>query len=394
MDVVRVDRVCKDFRRSTSGKPRTLRGLVEGDRWDRVRALSDVSFTVAKGESVALMGGNGSGKSTLLRIIAGVTKATAGKVHVRGATSALLSLGHGLDTMLTGEENAYSGAVLAGIPRKEAHRRLAEIAKFAELEDVFDQPMRTYSDGMRMRLAFATAINIDPDILLLDEVLAVGDMRFQLRCLRRLQELREQGVTCLLVSHQANQVRSLATRAVWLSNGVVQLMGPADVVADAYEQRSLALPNEAPIMTGGLYRVGSREKIEVTGIELLDASGQATSRIHAGSGVDIRVAYRAKSAAASVTASISVHRGSDGSRPIDLSTERDGIELGTLAGDGHIQLHLDRLDLSGGIYYLDVGLYSADWSTTHDFLWEAYEFEVVGAQTEAPIAPPRTWNVE
>jgi ABC-type polysaccharide/polyol phosphate transport system ATPase subunit len=197
-------------------------------------ACRNVSFNVRKGEAVAIIGHNGAGKSTLLGMVAGTIHPTSGSVRTRGRVCALLELGAGFHPDLTGKENVFLNASLLGLSEAEAEERFEWIVDFAELRDFIDQPIRTYSSGMWVRLGFAVAVLADPEILIVDEVLAVGDADFQRKCMNRIMEMKQKGTTFLLVSHSADIIRFLCERAVWIEHGVVKQDGPAGYVLDCY----------------------------------------------------------------------------------------------------------------------------------------------------------------
>jgi lipopolysaccharide transport system ATP-binding protein len=211
--------------------PTTIRAF-QGERFDAVRG---VSFSIAKGETVGIVGRNGAGKSTVLGLIAGVLWPQAGKVEVLGRVAPLLELGAGFHPELTGVENIFLNAILLGLTRREVDARLRAIAEFSELGDFLRQPLRTYSSGMMARLGFSVACHLDPDILLVDEVLAVGDVGFQAKCRAKIQEFQGRGVTIVLVSHSGGTIRELCRRAIWIDGGVVKADGPAGEVLDGYE---------------------------------------------------------------------------------------------------------------------------------------------------------------
>lgn len=388
MIAIEVTSVSKHFRRSSTSGPRSLRTL--HDRTDEIDywALRDVSFSVGQGETVGLLGRNGSGKSTLLRILAGLTRPTSGAVVLRGAVSGLLTLGEGFHSLLSGEENALTGAILAGFTRRQARQRLPAIAAFAELERFMDQPLRTYSDGMRLRLAFATAIHVEPEILLLDEVLAVGDVRFREKCFARLEELQAEGVSIVLTSHEISQVRRLCQRAVWLADGVVRAAGDADDVADRYEEAMTGdEPQEA--LPGGGLRIGRRE-VEITDVRLVDDTDRVTKAFRSGSAFTIQIDFDANQVVDDAIFGVSAHTDSDALRCFDLSTEPDAFSVGELSGPGTIRLHIDRLDLAAGRYWLDVGVYSGEWRP-YDYHWQAIPFDVHGSIGGGPLGPPHQW---
>ncbi|MGB9803986.1 ABC transporter ATP-binding protein [Desulfofundulus sp.] len=209
--------------------------------WGRQRAedfwaLKNINLTVPQGKTVGLIGRNGSGKSTLLKVISRILYPTEGEVRVKGRVSTLLELGAGFHPDFTGRENIFLNASILGLTRREIKERLDDIIAFAELGDFIDNPVRNYSSGMYMRLGFAVAVHVDPEILLIDEVLAVGDLAFQEKCLARIRELQKRGVTIIFVTHAPKQVEELCDLAVWLDRGEIRMQGPAAEVARAYEE--------------------------------------------------------------------------------------------------------------------------------------------------------------
>lgn len=237
--MISVRDVFKEFNVSHSGIASIKTLLV----WWKKRALvklnvlNGVSFEVPKGECLALIGKNGAGKSTLLSLLANIYKPTSGEIEVRGRVAPLLELGAGFHHDLTGLENIYFNAVILGLTRKQVQERIPQIVEFSELGDAIQAPVRTYSSGMMARLGFAIAIHVDAEILIVDEVLAVGDQHFERKCYQKVQEFREAGGTILLVSHQLDTVGKFADRVIWLKDGKVELEGkPEDVIAE-YVQR-------------------------------------------------------------------------------------------------------------------------------------------------------------
>ena len=232
--------VGKTYRRFHPERPATIqeavaRGLGTVKRLqsiERFWALKDVTFRVDAGRAVGIVGANGSGKSTLLRLIGRIGRPDAGHIEVRGRLRALLDLAAGFHPDLTGRENAVLGGILNGLTRRQVLARLDDIVAFAEVEDALDSPIRTFSSGMQMRLAFSIAVHTDPDILLIDEVLSVGDIAFQRKCLDRIAQFRGSGCSILLVSHEVSTVEALCEEAIWLDGGLLKAHGPtADVVA-------------------------------------------------------------------------------------------------------------------------------------------------------------------
>ena len=243
MDIVTVNNVSKAFRRS--GGPKLIREYVRDLFRSKADdnpfyALKHVSFTIATQESVAIIGANGAGKSTLLGLIVGLAKPDGGSVEVNGRIAALLELGSGFHPELTGTENVFLNAALLGFDERQTKELLGSIVEFAELRESIDQPLRTYSTGMVVRLAFSVAVHVDPAILIVDEVLAVGDLAFQEKCYRKVQALRQEGRTLICVSH-APGVMLTCDRAIWLHHGEVIMDGPSSEVVPAY-QNYMAAP--------------------------------------------------------------------------------------------------------------------------------------------------------
>jgi lipopolysaccharide transport system ATP-binding protein len=241
VNAVEVRGLSKKYPLSDSGLSRlgTLFAPANPRFGEVVWALRDVSFSVEKGEAFGIIGPNGSGKSTLLQIIAGILRPTRGTVEVGGRLSALLELGSGFSPEFTGRDNVYLNASLLGLSRPEVDARFAAIERFAEIGQFIDQPVRTYSTGMVLRLAFAVAAHVDPEILIVDEALAVGDISFRQRCMRRIHDLRARGTTLLFVSHETSDLKALCERCLWLQGGSVQDLGNTDEVVAKYLKSTL-----------------------------------------------------------------------------------------------------------------------------------------------------------
>ncbi|MNO26760.1 Teichoic acids export ATP-binding protein TagH [compost metagenome] len=199
------------------------------------KALDSISFNVGKGDALGILGKNGSGKSTLLKLITGVLSPTSGTIRVKGKISAILELGAGFNPEYSGKENIYLNGLMMGLSRTEIENKMDDIIKFADIGDFIEQPVKIYSSGMFARLAFAVSINVEPDILIVDEALAVGDVRFQTKCIDKMKELKNNGTTILFVSHATEQIKRFCNKAVWLKDGIVQALGESSEIADMYE---------------------------------------------------------------------------------------------------------------------------------------------------------------
>ena len=399
--LVKADNVGKTFlRRSDARRWRDLaagawRRSAQGPLW----ALRGVSFEVAAGEMLGVVGANGAGKSTLLRLLGGIGKPITGSVELHGRIGALLELGGGFQGDLTGRENAILAAVVAGLLKREAIERLPEIIRFAELEDFIDAPVRTYSTGMTMRLAFAVVVHTDPEIMLVDEYLSVGDLSFQAKCGARIAELRERGCAIVLVSHSMDQVRELCDRALWLRHGAVVACDSARSVAATYEQemreeslrRTPAAPARATDMGIELRprenRFGSLE-MEITGGVL-----RAGPMLTTGGTLGIEIGYHAEKSLPTPVFTVSISR-PDGTVCLDTNTLSARAAVAQVKGSGTIRLVIDRLDLVAGSYFVDVGVFESSWSHAYDYHWHAYQLAVGGGSAHKGIlAPPCHWSL-
>jgi lipopolysaccharide transport system ATP-binding protein len=399
--LVKADNVGKTFiRRSDAGRWRDLAaGVWRRSAQEPLWALRGVSFEVAAGEMLGIVGANGAGKSTLLRLLGGIGKPTTGRVEIHGRIGALLELGGGFQGDLTGRENAILAAVVAGLLKREAVERLPEIVWFAELEDFIDLPVRTYSTGMIMRLAFAVAVHTDPEIMLIDEYLSVGDLAFQAKCAARIAELRGRGCAIVLVSHSMDQVRELCDRALWLRRGEVVACDSARSVAAAYEQEmreeSLRRTPAAPARSTDTgtelrpreNRFGSLE-MEITGVVLRPGPALTT-----GGTLGIEIEYHAESSLPAPVFAVSISR-PDGTVCFDTNTLSARVAVAQVKGSGTIRLVIDRLDLATGSYFVDVGVFESSWSHAYDYHWHVYQLNVEGGSAHKGIlAPPCRWSL-
>jgi len=276
-------------------------------------ALRDVTFDVRRGETFCVVGENGSGKSTLLQICAGIMTPSSGTAVSHGRIAALLELGSGFNPEFSGRDNVYLNGAILGLSSKDMDRRLPEIEAFAEIGAFIHQPVKTYSSGMVVRLAFAVAIHVDPEILLVDEALAVGDVYFRQRCMRKVHELRQRGVTILFVSHATGDVKALGDRALWLEKGVVKALGKTDLVVAQYlaamsekdrvyqarefnieEARAIPAPQEIVEDIPNIDHRFGDGKGEIIGIAVLDAHGARVGLLQPNSTIVVRISVRAK----------------------------------------------------------------------------------------------------
>jgi lipopolysaccharide transport system ATP-binding protein len=409
----RLDGVWKAYPRWLPGR-RSLRAMASprmraGARTDGVRwALRDVSFELRDGEGMGLIGANGAGKSTLLRLASGLGRPTRGEIAVAPNVASVLSLGSTFNADLTGRENALTASLLAGMRMEQAQHAVPQCLAFAELEEFADAPVRSYSDGMKLRLAFGVIALLQPGLLLLDEVIAVGDLRFQEKCMARIAELRAGGTSFLFASHNLDQVVEQCERAIWLEAGEVRALGPADEVVEQYREAMHTetfdrTPEPAADDDGALVlrrnRFGSQE-LTIEDVHIGGTAGGGT--IEEDGQLTVRLTLRrAGVPIARPIVGVSVHR-VDGEQDVtccEASTDADDVLLGNVQGELTVEFRWDDVELRAGDYVVDVGVYEAGWAFAYDYHWHAYPLSVRaatggGEAGKAVFAPRRrSWSV-
>lgn len=341
-------------------------------------ALRDVSFEVDGGETVALVGPNGAGKSTVLKLVARILEPTSGLVRVDGRVSALLELGAGFHPELTGRENVYlSGAVL-GMRRRDIARRLDAIVAFSELARFIDTPLRHYSSGMQVRLGFAVATSFRPEVLLVDEILAVGDQGYQAKCLRRIGQMQNEGVTILFVSHSMDHVLHLSQRAIWLDNGRIRRTGRADEVvidylSQGWQTEGIRLVDAGD--AGGRGRRWGSGEAGITKVEFLDAAERPTEAFRTGLPFVARIHYRAHVAIPAPAFGVAIYR-SDGTHVTGPNSALSGHPIETIEGEGSMDYRIEALPLLPGRYEFTAAIYDQHSVHPYDHQHRAYTFEV------------------
>ncbi len=370
-------------------------------------ALRDINFSVERGEMLGVIGHNGSGKTTLLRLLGGVFRPDEGEIVAQAPVNGLIDPGTGMHPDLTGRENVEIMGVLLGLLRSEVDARFDDIVKFSELETVIDEPVRTYSSGMQLRLGFAVAAHVDPEILVIDEVLAVGDLAFQEKCFQKISAIRKSGAAIVLISHDMRQIETTCDRAMCLSGGRIIAEGsPSDTVG-AYRTalRHSAGPRKPTSevldatsnreeLVLGQNRTGDQSVI-LSDLILRDADGYEGWKFASGGQMSVEASAK-RSANSDVTKahfSVSIHT-QDGYRIFDINTAMDRMHVALKGEEVKVSLKLERLDLAPGRYRISAGLWAMDWSHPYDFHTEAYLLEVTGEGVfQAPLAPPRRWNI-
>ncbi len=368
-----------------NGKPRNGNATA-----DEFWALRDVSFHIKPGDHVGLIGRNGAGKSTTLKLISRIIQPTRGKITVNGRVTALLELGAGFHPDLSGRDNISLNGAVMGLSRREIARKMDEIVEFAEIEDFIDVPVKDYSSGMYLRLAFSAAAHLDPEILLLDEVFAVGDQGFQQKSQERIQELRKRGITILFVSHSMEAVLQTCQRAIWLERGRVRAAGDVSAVSAAYYEDTLikmaekqaakmpSLPDQH--LEEQQKRLGSGEA-RIERVEFIDADGRSTRFTHTNARLTVRVHYHARERVDKPLIGVAFYRADQRIRIAGPNNTMQPYKIPYIEGSGYVDYTIARLPFLPGEYVLDAAIY--DWDDTHryDYWNECARFTVLPGGT-------------
>jgi len=331
-------------------------------------ALKDVWFEVRTGGALGIIGPNGAGKSTVLKLLTKILKPTRGRCAVHGRVGALIEVAAGFHPDLTGRENVFLQGAIMGMKRVEIVRKFAEIVDFAGVGEFIDTPVKRYSTGMNARLGFAIAAHLDPEVLIIDEVLSVGDAGFQDRCVARMRVMRARGVPLVFVSHNLQAVQDLCNRVVVINRGETLYVGAPPEAIQAYRKFLMARANGAP-------RDARDTAVRIGGVQLLDENGHASEWFRTGSRMTVRILYDAPRPIERLHFAVELHRG-DGVYCYGVNSHMDARDFGAVEGRGSVDLVFPRLWLNAGFYAASVGILDADFLTTHDVHHLAYPFSV------------------
>lgn len=390
--VIRVENMSKSFRLHRSGT-RTVKSAVvdllkrRGAGKNTFWALQDISFQVGRGETLGIVGANGAGKSTLLSLLAGTKTPTRGQIQTRGTISSLLELGAGFHPDLTGRENVYLAGAIMGLSRRQMRERFDSIVAFAGLADFIDQPVKHYSSGMYVRLGFAVAVEVNPDILLIDEVLAVGDDNFQKKCLKKISEFRDQGKTMLIISHDLGTIQSISDRILFLDQGKVIGIGDPHETIGGY--RALSRSRQMQ----GVEREWGTGEAQITGVQFEDAQGRAGDTFASGSPLRCRISYQTRKPLLNPVFGFALSQ-ADTRLIFGSNTQIAGQEVGTLDGSGEVVLSLETLPVAAGNYLFSFSLHSADHRENYHRLDYAFSITVTSPERfEGVCRIPCQWEL-
>lgn len=391
--LIAIDHVSKKFKLHTESQRSIQESVIrlfqrkQRNGADTFWALNDVSLTVEPGDCIGLIGPNGSGKSTLLKLITGIIEPTSGSAEVRGRMSSLLELGAGFHPDLTGRENIFLNASIYGLSGKQIRERLEPIIEFSELGEFIDMPVKHYSSGMYVRLGFAVAMHTDPDILLVDEVLAVGDSHFQNKCFDAVINFQRRGGTLLFVSHSLDMIQTLCNRAIWMEKGVVQADGkPIDVIME-YRNRVAEVENAATAGANtGAESIPEERRwgtgdVEIVTVELTDQSGELRSVFYTGDRLSVRMKYVARQRVENPSFGIAIYDQS-GAHVTGPNTQTFGLEIPSIEGTGTVTYSIPSLPLLDGAYLLTVAATDHTGAVIYDFHDRHYPFRVSPGSTQ------------
>ena len=383
------------------------------NRYENRVVLDHISFEVKKGEAIGLVGKNGCGKSTTLKMLTRIIYPNSGEIEMCGRVSSLIELGAGFHPDMSGRENIYTNAAIFGLTKKEIDERLEEIIAFSELEEFIDNPVRTYSSGMYTRLAFSVAINVDADILLIDEILAVGDANFQAKCFNKLTEIKASGTTIEIVSHSLGQIEQICDRSIWICEGKIAMEGrPKEVHLeyldymntqriDQQEKERLRLQKlelqnmqaeEEKKRKAKMKRYGS-EDAKFTQIKMLDADGKEQTTFRTGEKMVLDLSYHVEKKVTDAVFGYGIFR-SDGLWVYGTNTRIDRVDNFDIDKDGRFVITMPELNLIPGQYWLDITIEYGEGNPV-DYYKEALKFEVVSNMTDVGVARiAHSWELE
>jgi ABC-type polysaccharide/polyol phosphate transport system ATPase subunit len=400
MNAIDVNGVSKKYRLYHDYAPTLKEKILFRNRssYEDLWVLKDIDLQIEPGQTVGLIGQNGSGKSTLLKLMSQIIYPDKGEIKMNGRVSSLLELGAGFHPDFTGLENIYMNAAIFGMARKEIDRRLDAILEFAELGDFINSAVRTYSSGMYMRLAFSVAINVNADILLIDEILSVGDQNFQLKCFDRIREIKGAGKTVVIVSHDLPSIERLCNRVVWLNNGVIAQQGKAIDVIDQYtdfntqERFEVAISKAAMQEEQERLRWGSKE-LEFVGLKILDSVTQKEiSIIDYGQSIEICFEFKCNKPVEKPLFGIAIYS-IEGVYCYGTNTMIDRIETNSVSSDVTVRFIIDELLLTQGKYWIDIAAASIDFD--YDYIRKVKEFEIISPISDLGIYRPKhKWAID
>ncbi|MBQ6251930.1 ABC transporter ATP-binding protein [Ruminococcus sp.] len=405
-NVIEVRDVTKSFKvyldKGSQLKERLL--FRKRSRYEERKVLRGISFSVKKGEAIGLIGHNGCGKSTTLKLLTRIMYPDSGSIKMQGRVSSLIELGAGFHPDMSGRENIYTNAAIFGLNKKEIDSRIQSIIDFSELKDFIDNPVRTYSSGMYMRLAFSVAINVDADILLIDEILAVGDANFQSKCFNKLREIKSHGTTIVIVSHSLGQIEQICDRSIWIHEGLIKAEGPpkeidleyldymSRKIQDRNKKSEEADGTEEPAENKDGKRWGSGEA-RIKRIRSFASDGTEQSVFRVGEDIRLVVDYNVKKPVQDAVIGFGIFD-MNGVQCYGTNTRIDKLPELTLTKDGTAEVTMKNVQLLSGEYMIDIAIEQGE-GIPVDYYRQAYKIQMLSAYGDAGIARvDHTWNLQ
>lgn len=400
MEVIKVDNVSKSFKiyydKGQSFKERIL--FKNRNRHEVHKVLKGISLSIKKGEVVGLIGENGSGKSTLLKLMTKIIYPDTGDIKIKGKVSSLLELGAGFHPDMTGRENIYINASIFGLNKKEIDDRLEKIIEFSELGEFIDNPVRTYSSGMYMRLAFSVAINVDADILLVDEILAVGDVNFQKKCFEKIIELKRLNTTIIIVSHDLGSIEKICNKVIWLKSGkMIEADEPQVVIYNYLKsmndklKEKIVKNNEINVNKDNKNRWGNKE-IEILNVYMKTSEGKKKNTFNVFEDITIEINYKKNMSVDSCIFGIGIFT-EENIQCYGTNTDIDKVKINSLKEKGKVSINISSIGLLSGKYYLDIAIHSQE-GMAYDYFKKVIEFEMLSEKNEVGIISIKhTWNI-
>ena len=405
-NVIEVRDVTKSFKvyldKGSQLKERLL--FRKRSRYEERRVLRGISFSVKKGEAIGLIGHNGCGKSTTLKLLTRIMYPDSGTITMKGRVSSLIELGAGFHPDMSGRENIYTNAAIFGLNKKEIDSRIQSIIDFSELADFIDNPVRTYSSGMYMRLAFSVAINVDADILLIDEILAVGDANFQSKCFNKLREIKAQGTTIVIVSHSLGQIEQICDRSVWIHEGLIKAEGPPkeidleylDYMSRKMQDSSKSAEASADGVTSEENAVGKRwgsGEVRINSIRSYAADGSEQTVFRTGESIRLSVGYTVRETVKDAVFGFGIFD-MNGVQCYGTNTRIDKLPDFDLDRSGTAEIVLDDVQLIAGEYMIDIAIEHGE-GIPVDYFRQAYRIQMLSAYGDTGIARiGHTWNLQ
>lgn len=405
-NVIEVKDVTKSFKvyldKGSQLKERLL--FRKRSRYEERKVLRGISFSVKKGEAIGLIGHNGCGKSTTLKLLTRIMYPDSGSIKMQGRVSSLIELGAGFHPDMSGRENIYTNAAIFGLNKKEIDSRIQSIIDFSELKDFIDNPVRTYSSGMYMRLAFSVAINVDADILLIDEILAVGDANFQSKCFNKLREIKSHGTTIVIVSYSLGQIEQICDRSIWIYEGLIKAEGPpkeidleyldymSRKIQDRNKKSEEAADTEEPAENKDGKRWGSGEA-RIKRIRSFASDGTEQSVFRVGEDIRLTVDYTVKKPVQDAVIGFGIFD-MNGVQCYGTNTRIDKLPEMTLTKDGTAEITMKNVQLLSGEYMIDIAIEQGE-GIPVDYYRQAYKIQMLSAYGDAGIARvDHTWNLQ